>query len=179
MDKNILLVEYNSETIDAIKEILSNEISDISVAGDAEKAKNLLSKKEFHLVIIEALLPKSHGFILCKYVAENYPAVKIIMISQKLRGMNYHREALHNGACEFLEKPLDLLDFRHKVLQHLGIIRNGDREPLPSETTHIHVLSLLGELNARKTKKKTGENSENKIDGITIKEDNSYEIKLD
>ena len=178
MKKNILLVEYNPDTIDAVKEILQHEKIAITTAGDAESAKKRLSKQEFHLAIIEALLPKSHGFSLSSYISGHYPGIKIIITCEKIKNMDYKHDALKHGACEFFEKPLDGTKFRQKVLEHLEMEEN--RTGYVGETTKINILPLLDELKSQKEKKSTKDDPENQIEGITIKKNNDpFEIKLD
>jgi DNA-binding NtrC family response regulator len=180
MKKKILLVEHNPDTIDVITEILYLEIFDITVAGDAETAKKLLSKYEFHLVITEALLPKSHGFVLAKYISETFPEVKIIIISEKLKKMDYKREALQHGACEFIERPLDAIKFKKKIVKHLDIKEKDDTGTYHAETTNIHVIPLLDDLKSDKEKKSGNGNFEDIMKDIKIKEDtDSYKIELD
>ncbi|UCH92811.1 MAG: response regulator [Candidatus Aminicenantes bacterium] len=175
MSKKILLVEHNPETIDIVKEVLYHEIFDITVAGNAETAKKLLAAQTFHLVITEALLPKSHGFILSKYISENYPGTKIIIISEKLKNMDYQREALEHGACEYIEKPLKPSKFRKQVSKHLDINQKEDKG-YHTETTKINVIPLLDKQKSREEKKSSQEDDskdENKKDTAR------YEIKLD
>lgn len=175
MKKNILLVDHNSDDVDIIKEILNKEIFNITVAGDEKTAKNLLKKQEFPMVITEALLPKSHGFTLCQYISENYPETKIIIISEKLKEVDYKNEALEHGACEFIEKPLNAFDFQEKVSKHLNISKK-EHMNYKSETTKINIAPLLD-------KKKSGEEEKpekaDKIIDDLKKDSHPYEIKLD
>jgi DNA-binding response OmpR family regulator len=175
MKKNILLVEYNPDDVDTIKEILRQKIFDITVAGDEKTAKTLLKKQEFHLVITEVLLPKSHGFTLCQYISKNYPGTKIIIISEKLKEVDYKHEALEHGACEFLEKPLDAIELREKVTKHLNIRKKAHMNH-HSETTKINILPLLDKQKSRVEKKPDKE--DNIADEIK-KDSHPYEIKLD
>ena len=175
MKKNILLVEHNPDDVDTIKEILNKEIFAITVAGDVKTAKKLLKKQEFHLVITEALLPKSHGFTLCQYIFENYPATKIIIISEKLKEVDYKHEAIEHGACEFIEKPLDASEFREKVSKHLNINKKGHMN-YHSETTKINILPLL---NRKKSGEEKKPDKEDNLADEIAKEGRPYEIKLD
>lgn len=174
MKKNILLVDHNTDDVDIIKEILTREMFNITVAGDEKTAKKLLKNQEFQLVITEALLPKSHGFTLSKYISENYAAAKVIIISEKLKEVDYKNEALEHGACEFLEKPLNPSAFREIVSKHLNINKE-EQTKFKNETTKINILPFLD-------KKKPGEEKPDKKDNIAdeiAKEGRPYEIKLD
>jgi DNA-binding NtrC family response regulator len=175
MKKNILLVEYNTDDVDIIKEILNKEIFDITVAGDEKTAKTLLKKQEFPLVITEALLPKSHGFTLSQYISENYPAAKIIIISEKLKEVDYKNEALEHGAGEFLEKPLNPSQFREIVSKHLNINKK-EHMNFKNETTKINILPLLDKKKSEEEKKS---DKEDNIADEIAKEGRPYEIKLD
>ncbi len=175
MKKNILLVDHNSDDVDIIREILNKEIFNITVAGDEKTAKMLLKKQEFPLVITEALLPKSHGFTLSQYVSENYPAAKIIIISEKLKEVDYKNEALEHGASEFLEKPLNPSQFKEIVSKHLNINKKEHMQ-YKSETTKINILPLLDK---KKSKEENKPEKEDKIIDDLKKDSHPYEIKLD
>jgi DNA-binding NtrC family response regulator len=155
MKKKILLVEYNSSAIGKIRQILHHKIFDITVATSQEKARDLLKNFRFDLLITETLLPKSHGFILSKYVSENYPGTKIIIISEKLKEVDYKHEAItKHGASDFFEKPLKEKEFKKKVLEVLNIKETDLQETDESSdvTTRIHKIPSLEELEAVKKK---------------------------
>ena len=175
MKKSILLVEHNSDDVDIIREILNKEFFDITIAGDEKTAKNLLKNKEFSLVITEALLPKSHGFTLSQYISENYQATKIIIISAKLKEVDYKHEALEHGACEFLEKPLNPAEFTEIVSKHLNINKKENMK-YKSETTKINIIPLLDKTKSEEEEKPK---TEDKIIDDLKKETHPYEIKLD
>lgn len=156
MKKNILLVEYSTSAIEVIQQILRDKIFDITVARSEEIAKDLLKNFRFDMVISETLLPKSHGFILSKYISENYPTTKIIIISDKLKQADYKKEALsQHGAHDFFEKPLPARQFRKRVLEILGVDEEEMVEMAFSSdvTTKLHILPSLEELAAFKSKK--------------------------
>jgi DNA-binding response OmpR family regulator len=182
MKKNILLVDYDSESIDTVEDILHHELFDITVAGDETVAKALLSKRKFQLVITELLLPKSHGLLLAQYISENYPETRIIVTSKRLKKLNYKKEALRYGADEFIAKPLPKEIFRKSVTRLLGIREKGD--PIDSNigvSTNVHVLPLLEEL--REEQEAAGKNKKeddfNDILENVKHEPPSYEIDLD
>jgi DNA-binding NtrC family response regulator len=149
MKKNILLVEYDLETSDNIREFMHHEAAEITVAGDASSAKALLEKQDFQLVVTEALLPKSHGFTLCKYIYERYPGTRVIIIGDKHAMKDYKREAARYGACEFVEKPLNYKKFKKKILNLLDIgEETKNNETNGQVNTNIFVLPPLDELKA-------------------------------
>jgi len=177
MKKNILLVEHNAEIIDKIKDFLFHEIFDISVAGSQDVAKALLKKKPFDMVITEAMLPKSHGFLLAEYISKNFPHTKIIIIGSKIENTDYQKDARKHGACEYLLKPLEEVTFRSCVSKHLDMKGDFDVQDYPTETTRIHVIPLLDDI--RSTGKKDDKPPEDNNTNIIQRNSDSYKIDLD
>ena len=165
MIKKILLVEYCSETIDTLKEFLHPKIFDITVAGNEEIAKILLNKIRFDILITETLLPKSHGFLLSKFVSENYPDTKIIIISEKLKKVDYKHDAITKyGAIDFFEKPLNTKKLKKRIFNALDISENDltDMEDVTGATTNIHLLPGYKKIKAEKGKDSPEEISKEK-----------------
>jgi serine/threonine protein kinase/DNA-binding response OmpR family regulator len=138
MKKNILLVEYAASTIDTIKEILSHPIFNITVLNEGDTAKNFLTKKKFDMLITAAMLPKFHGFSLSLYASTHSPGIKIIIISEIYKGMDYKHQAISQyKAHDFFEKPLDKKVFKKRVLELLGINENDLMQKEAGATTAI------------------------------------------
>ncbi len=122
MKKKILLVEYATTSIDIIKEILSHPTFEITIASEGDTAKQYLEEKSFDLMITAAMLPKFHGFNLSQYAAENYPGIKIIIMSEIYKGMDYkHQATTLYRADDFFEKPFNRDVFKKRVLELLEI----------------------------------------------------------
>jgi DNA-binding response OmpR family regulator len=182
MKINILLVEYDSTIIDTIIPLFHPDVVDFDVAGNESVAKALLKKKKFDMVITEAMLPKSHGFLLCKYVIENYPQIKVIIISEKVDDETHKNEAIQYGASEFIEKPLNKEKLMERVLFHVNV---KEKDPMSDsfiqDTTNLYVIPYLAEIKARQDIAKTEEDNFNAIIEMIKKEESndSFEIDLE
>ena len=87
--------------------------------------KYALSEKKFDMMITAAMLPKFHGFNLSLYASTHFPGMKIIIISEIYKGMDYKHQAVSQyKADEFFEKPFDNKVFKEKVLELLDIDEN-------------------------------------------------------
>lgn len=134
MKKNVLIVEYDTVTIELIQDILSSPIFNVEFADEGEKAKELVKKKVFDLVITAAMLPKFHGFNLSQFIANQSPQTKIIIISGIYKGIEYKHQAMTQyKADDFLEKPLNKDQFKLRIFELLSIeeadIKEGDQSP--------------------------------------------------
>ncbi|HLP47105.1 MAG TPA: serine/threonine-protein kinase, partial [Candidatus Kapabacteria bacterium] len=106
-----------------------------------------------------AMLPKFHGFNLSFYAATNYPGLKIIIISEIYKGMDYKYQAITQyKADDFFEKPLDKEKFKKRALELLGIKENdllqnnlpGNPVAIP-DTRKIPTMQKINEENKKLT----------------------------
>ena len=108
-DKKVLIVDYDARSVETITRLLSPYGVRVETASDGLTAweKYLLEKPD--LVVLEAILPKLHGFDLTKrIVQESQGSVPVIIVTGLYRGPQYRHEALTSfGAAEYFEKPLD------------------------------------------------------------------------
>lgn len=122
MKKNILLVEYAAASIDTIKDLFSHPLFEITVVEEGDAAKRMLTQNRYDLMITAAMLPKFHGFNLSYHAAANYPNLKIIIISEIYKGMEYKQQAINQyKAHDFFEKPLEKEKFKKRVLELLAV----------------------------------------------------------
>jgi len=107
--KKVLIVDYDARSVETIVRLLKPYGLRAETAADGLTAweKYLLDKPD--LVILEAILPKLHGFDLTKrIVQESQGAVPVVIVTGLYRGPQYRHEALTSfGAAEYFEKPLD------------------------------------------------------------------------
>lgn len=183
MKKKILLVEYASASVDIIKDILSDPIFKITVVNEGETAKNYLEKESFDLMITAAMLPKFHGFNLSQYAANNYAGIKIIIISEIYRGMDYkHQAVTQYKADDFFEKPFDKEKFKKRVFQLLDIGEKDLVGNILSTTMQIPISDTKKIPTFKKVEDKEKKMSSEELFGDIIEkvyEMPSYEIELD
>ncbi|MCX6582070.1 MAG: protein kinase [Candidatus Aminicenantes bacterium] len=154
MKKKILLVEYAAASIDTIKELFSHPLFEITVVEEGDAAKKMLTQNRYDLMITAAMLPKFHGFNLSYHTAANFPNLKIIIISEIYKGMEYKQQAINQyKADDFFEKPLEKEKFKKRALELLGVNENDlaqenlftpSRPPIP-DTRKIPTIRKLKE----------------------------------
>ncbi|MBN2232064.1 MAG: response regulator, partial [Deltaproteobacteria bacterium] len=140
MTKNILLVEYDESTIHAVRELFPPPIFEVVIASDGETAKQLLHDRSFDLMITAAMLPRFHGFNLALAVSQEYPGIKIIVISAIYKGLEYRHQAITQyRANDFFEKPLERNRLRGRVLELLGMSEADLGSAAQSAATRVPV----------------------------------------
>jgi DNA-binding NtrC family response regulator len=114
----VLLVEDYEVLRDLFARILKQE-HECCAVNSAEEAMELLSRRDFNVIIADISLPKMNGVELLKYVRRKYPALPVIMMSggnASLRPEDFKRL----GAICYLEKPFPLGDLIDSVKRALS-----------------------------------------------------------
>lgn len=122
MTKKILIVDFDLSSIDQLRNMLDDEVFDVSTATSGEMAWDMLTAQHFDLVISEIVLPRLHGFQLAKAVADELPHCRSLIVSGVFKGDIYQNQALQEyEAGDYLEKPLDKIQLKKSVAALLDI----------------------------------------------------------
>jgi DNA-binding response OmpR family regulator len=152
--KKILIVDYDSQSLEAMVKMLKSQ--KFIKAADGQAAYDKFKSEKPDLVILEAILPKIHGFDLTKKISqESGGRVPVIIVTGLYRGPQYKHEALSSfGAADYFEKPVDPEKFIASVTQLLHDEEDIEEE-LPDSDAVIEGLSLKIKSKPPRTKDKT------------------------
>jgi len=101
--KNILIVEDEGDMCLLLNIMLKGEETDLEHVKSLAAAREYLENKQPSVIILDNKLPDGFGVDFIGFIKQNYPLVKIVMISGL--GGSAKDVALYNGADLFLEKP--------------------------------------------------------------------------
>jgi DNA-binding response OmpR family regulator len=109
IEKKILIVDYDAVSLEILTSILEPCKFQIIRATDGQAAYEKFKEEKPDVVILEAILPKIHGFDLTKRITEESRGrVPVIIVTGLYRGPQYRLEALSTfGATDYFEKPVD------------------------------------------------------------------------
>jgi two-component system, OmpR family, response regulator len=102
--KKVLIIEDEGDICLLLNILLAGKDIELDHVKSLSEAKQYLSESQPDLVMLDNRLPDGLGIDFIPYIHENYPSIKILMIS------GYHSAeikdlAIENGADQFLEKP--------------------------------------------------------------------------
>lgn len=120
--KKLLLIDFDQEFLKFLAGALSDEGFEIVMATDGLAGFERFSETHPDLVIMEAMLPKFHGFELCSRIT-SHPTKKapVIIVTGIYKDSVYKTEALRSlGASAFFEKPLNLEELLNKIYELVG-----------------------------------------------------------
>ena len=120
----ILIVEDERPISDLIKMKMQRSGYRCQCAYDGIQAADMLSEKQYDLILLDMMLPGADGFTLMDYIRPLQIPVIIITamgdVQQRVRG-------LRAGADDYIVKPFDLLELQARVEAVLRRYRKLDR----------------------------------------------------
>jgi len=141
-DKKILIVDFDSASLEFLASLFEAYNFQVIRAADGQSAYEKFQQEKPDIVILEAILPKIHGFDLTKRISEEtHGRVPVVIVTGLYRGPQYRTEALSTfGAADYLEKPVDKERLLRSVMNLLSEEEEIE-EDLPSPDHVIEALS--------------------------------------
>jgi DNA-binding response OmpR family regulator len=142
--KKILVADYDKESLKSLEQTLSAHKLKVITATDGKLAYEKFKTEKPDLIVLEAMLPKLHGFDLTSKINEETKgSIPIIIVTGLYTGAQYKNEALSSfGASDYFEKPYDEDKLMASVVKLLSDEPDID-EDLPSPREVIEMLTSL------------------------------------
>jgi DNA-binding response OmpR family regulator len=108
-DKKILIIDYDPASLGKLSKLLKGPKFHIVTAADGRAGWEAFVAERPDLVVLEAMLPKMHGFDLTQKISrETQGRVPVILVTGVYKGAQYRQEATNGmGAADYFEKPVD------------------------------------------------------------------------
>lgn len=134
--KKILVIDYDQNSLAALHGILAKEGYEVVTAADGQAGWDKYNKESPDLVLMEAMLPKVHGFELCQRItSERNSQATVFIMTGVYKDRVYRTEALRTyGASEYFEKPLKMAELLTSIEAVLGKpqpMPEPEQEPKP------------------------------------------------
>lgn len=152
-EKKILIVDYDKKSLETLTEIFTSQGLQVVKAMDGQAAYDIYLKEKPNLMLIEAMLPKLHGFDLTqKIYDETKGALPVVILTGLYKGPQYKNEALRSfGAADYFEKPYD----KNKLVSSVLNLLHDEidiEDDLPDTASVINMVSEL--ISKKKTSQK-------------------------
>src|SRR5438309_5461476 len=121
MQRKILVIDDDGVTRELLKSVLTNADYEVVLAADGLSGVDTARSERPDLVITDGLLPKLHGFRVCKAIKELDSPPKVIILTGLYTKPSYKWEAKHGFlADDLLTKPVGPADLLACIEKHLG-----------------------------------------------------------
>ena len=132
--KKILIVDYDTKSIESLSKLFEGYEIEVITAMDGVDAYEKFKSDEPDLVLLEAMLPRMHGFDLAQKINfDTKGRIPVIIVTAVYKGHQYRNEALRTfGVSDYFEKPYDQDKLVNRVLSLIG-----EREEVEEDISEI------------------------------------------
>ena len=127
----ILIVDDEELVSGTYQDFLKLEGYSVEIADSVELAREKLSQKNFDLVVTDYKMPREDGLDLINYLNDNYPDIKVVMITGFPEKKATH-QAFRDGIVEFLFKPVEreelVLTIKKLMSQEPAVLNDFENE---------------------------------------------------
>jgi DNA-binding response OmpR family regulator len=141
-DQKILIVDYDAKSLENMVNLFSSYKLEIVTAADGQDAYEKFKQEKPDLILLEAMLPKLHGFDLTQKIhKETKGRIPVVIVTGLYKGTQYKNEAIRSfGAADYFEKPFDD-DLLIKSVLNLLHDEMDIQEELPDPESVLKLLS--------------------------------------
>lgn len=115
----LLAIDDDPQTLSLIADALGGEGLEVFTASDSESGLEMFLRLRPRIVLLDLFLPGVSGMDLLKRIVSADPGANVIVISGHYSAESA-MEAIQQGACDYLTKPLDLQRLRHRIAGFLA-----------------------------------------------------------
>jgi TonB family protein len=108
-DQTILLIDFDPDSIEAALRLLTEAGWGVEVANDGIAGMEAYERLQPDLVLIEPMVPKKHGFEVCRDIKSSAHGKKtpVLITTGFYCGKKHHLQAKQQYGCDdYLEKPV-------------------------------------------------------------------------
>lgn len=114
MTHNLLIVEDNSDIAKLIQ-LHANDIDCVSdIASSGKQALAMFSNRDYHLVILDLMLPEVDGLEVCRQLRTSQNYVPILMLTSKSSELD-RVLGLEVGADDYITKPFSIAELMARI----------------------------------------------------------------
>ena len=121
----ILLVEDDPNFGTVLKDYLTMNNFDVKLASDGEKGVEIFKKEDFHLCVLDVMLPKKDGFTVASEVKRMNPDIPVIFLTAKTLPQDII-EGFKLGADDYITKPFNSEELLYRIA---AVMKRGRIKP--------------------------------------------------
>jgi DNA-binding NtrC family response regulator len=115
----LLAIDDQPQSLELIKQTLSGCGLEILIASSAEEGLEILKRTRPRIVLLDLMMPGVGGADLLESILAVDPGTEIILMTDEYSA-EAAVEAIQNGACDYLSKPLNAETLHRRISQLLS-----------------------------------------------------------
>src|SRR5437773_4310575 len=134
MSTHILIADDDEVSCQLFAETLESDGFRVNQVTSGDTALSSLDGEPYDLLVIDVRMPGMSGLDVTRIVHEKYPALPIIVMTA-FGSIETAVEAIHEGAFDFISKPMNLEELKKTVSRALAQRAIQNRERTSGEET--------------------------------------------
>lgn len=115
----LLAIDDDPQTLSLIADALADEGLEILTAEGPQSGFEMFQRHRPRVVLLDLVMPGVSGMDMLERIIASDPGANVIVISGHYSAESA-MEAIQQGACDYLTKPLDLRRLRHRIASFLA-----------------------------------------------------------
>src|SRR5262245_10339852 len=115
----ILIADHDETTCQLFTEVLERQGYQVDQVQTASEALARLRKRLHDLLLVDVRMPGITGLGVTRAVRKEYPCLPILVMTA-FGSMETAIEAIHDGAFDFISKPMNLEELKKTVARALA-----------------------------------------------------------
>jgi DNA-binding response OmpR family regulator len=140
--RRVVVVDDEPEIRLLLERTLTSKGYTVETAADGEEAMALITSHPPDLVLLDAMLPRIHGFEVCRKLRSDRRTrlVPVIIMTAVYRGWRFAQDAREAyGAEDYIEKPFHMGDLMRRIEQVVELSATRGHALLPSAEPQISI----------------------------------------
>ena len=145
MNTRILIADDDEVSCELFAETLEDDGFTVEKVTSGDQALKRLAEDSFELLIVDVRMPGTSGLEVTRVVHERKPNLPVIVMTA-FGSIETAVEAIHEGAFDFISKPMNLAELRRtveKALAQRALQHRADRNPQKPDEPSGHQLSKI------------------------------------
>ena len=157
-DIKILIVDDDRDICEYMKTMLEATGYEVATLSDPTAVVDRIREEEFHVLIIDLMMPKMDGIELINRIRKVDSDVSIVVFTG-YPSVETAVEALKPNVSDYIKKPFEIEEFREKIVEILrrkGLLRNPEEELHKTIGHNIRRIRKESDLTLKQLARRTG-----------------------
>jgi DNA-binding NtrC family response regulator len=115
----LLAIDDETQSLELITDALSNSGVQVITTGDPKIGLEMFKRIRPQIVLLDLMMPGVHGFEMLEWILAVDPGAEVILMTAHY-STESAVEAIQKGACDYLNKPLNLDKLRRRIAELLS-----------------------------------------------------------
>ena len=127
---NILVVDDDTDVCEYLEDFLTSEGYSVKVVNDPTKALSALREDEFHVVVLDLMMPKVSGIDLLGQIRQSDDDIAIIILTG-YPSLETATSSIEHDVSAYIRKPFSIDEFREaisRIAKKKGLILSREDE---------------------------------------------------